>query len=71
MQRAIGVLSRLRIMRHHDNRLPMLTVQKLQQFEDFVGVLAVEIARRFVAQQQRWVGYNRTGNGDTLFLAAG
>ncbi len=38
---------------------------------DFVGALAVEIARRFVAEQKRRIGNDGAGDGDSLFLPSG
>ena len=49
----------------------MLAVERLQQIQDPVARLAVEVARRFVAQQQRRVRDNSAGNTDPLLLAAG
>ena len=60
----------MRVVRHHDDRLAVLAVQRLQQVEDFVARLAIEIAGRLVAQQQRRVRHDRAGDADALFLAA-
>ena len=48
----------------------MLAVQRLQQVEDLVAGLAVEIAGRLVAQQQRRVGDDGARDADALLLAA-
>ena len=70
MQRPLGALGRVRIVRHHDDRLAVLAVERLQQVEDLVAGLAVEIARRLVAEQQRRVGDDGARDADALFLAA-
>ena len=58
-------------MRDHDDGLAVLAVQLLQQAEHLLGGLAVEVAGRLVADQQRRVGDDRAGDRDALLLAAG
>ena len=70
MQRAPGALGRVRIVRDHHDRLPVIAVERLQQIEDLVAGLAIEIAGRLVAEQQRRVGDDRARNADALFLSA-
>ena len=53
MERALGALGGVRIVRHHDDRLAVVAVERLQQVENLVAGLAIEIAGRLVAQQQR------------------
>ena len=60
----------MRIVRHHDDRLAVLAVERLQQVEDLVAGLAVEVAGRLVAEQQRRVGDDGAGDADALLLAA-
>ena len=45
--------------------------QANDQIHDFIGAFAVEVAGRFVAEKEGWVGDDGAGNGDTLFLSAG
>jgi hypothetical protein len=56
VQRALGAFGRARIVRHHHDRLAVIAVERLQQVEDLVAGLAIEVAGRFVGQQQRRVG---------------
>ena len=71
MERAPGALGRVRVVRHHDDRLAVVAVERLQQVENLVAGLAIEIARRLVAQQQRRVGHDGARDADALLLAAG
>lgn len=64
-------LGRPGVVRHHDNGLAMVRVQRLQEVEDLVTRLAIQVAGRLVAQQQRGVGDDGAGNTDPLFLSAG
>ena len=65
-----GALGRVRIVRDHDDRLAVLAVERLQQVEDLVARLAIEVAGRLVAEQQRRVGDDGAGDADALLLAA-
>src|SRR4051794_8013977 len=58
VQRVRGVFGSLGIVRHHHNRLAVVAVERLQQGQDLLGRLTVEVARRFVADQQRRVGHD-------------
>ncbi len=71
MQRPLGAFSSARVVRDHDDGLAVLGVERLEQFENFITRSPIEIASRFVAQQQRRIGDDRTGNADALLLAAG
>ena len=51
MQCAARARGRVWIVGHHDNRLPVLAIQRLQQVEHFVAGLPVEISGRLVAEQ--------------------
>ena len=64
-------LGGLRVVGDHDDGLAVLAVELLQQAEDLLGGLAVEVAGRLVADQQRRIGDDRAGDGDALLLAAG
>ena len=61
----------MRIVRDHDDRLAVLAVERLQQIQDLVAGLAIEVAGRLVAEQQRRIGDDGAGDADALFLAAG
>ena len=71
VERAPGALGRVRVVRHHDDGLAVLAVERLQQVEHLVAGLAIEVARRLVAEQQCRVGDDRARDADALFLAAG
>ena len=71
MQRPLRAGGRMRIVRHHHDRLAVLAVERLEQVEDLVAGLAIEIARRLVAEQQRRIGDDRARDADALLLAAG
>ena len=71
MQRAPRAVGGVRIVRDHHDRLAVIAVERLQQVEDLVAGLAIEIAGRLVAEQQRRVGDDRARDADALFLAAG
>ena len=51
--------------------LPYSSLQRLEQVQDLVARLAIEVAGRLVAQQQRRIGDDRARDADTLFLATG
>ena len=70
VQRALGALGGVRIVRDHHDRLAVLAVERLQQIEDLVAGLAIEVAGRLVAEQQRRVGDDRARDADALLLAA-
>src|SRR5262245_34278416 len=48
----------------------MLPVQGPQQLEDLVPRLSIEVARRFVAEEQRRIRHDGSRDSDALFLAA-
>ena len=45
-------------------------VELLEQFHDLPPLIRVKVARRFVSQEQRGFGNDRTGDGNELLLAA-
>ena len=71
VQRAPRALGGVRIVGHHDDRLAVLAIERLQQVEDLVAGLAIEVAGRLVAEQQRRVGDDGARNADALLLSAG
>ena len=71
VQRAPRALGGVRVVRDHDDRLAVLAVERLQQVEDLVAGLAIEVAGRLVAEQQRRVGDDGARDADALLLAAG
>ncbi len=71
MQHMLGARRGVRIVRHHDDGLALLLIQRLQQIEDLIARLAVEVAGRLVAQQQRRIGNDRARDADALLLTAG
>ena len=60
----------MRIVRDHDDRLLVLAIECLQEIENLVARLAIEVARRLVAQQQRRIGDDRARDAHALLLAA-
>ena len=63
-------VGRVRVVRDHDDGLAVLAVERLQQVEDLVARLAIEVAGRLVAEQQRRIGDDRARDADALLLAA-
>ena len=61
------------IVRHHDDGLAVMFVQRLKQVENFIARLAVEVAGRLVAEQQVRVGDDRARDAvaDRARLTAG
>ena len=70
VQRPPRALGGVRIVRDHHDRLAVIAVERLQQVEDLVAGLAIEIAGRLVAQQQRRVGDDGARDADALLLTA-
>jgi hypothetical protein len=54
----------------HNNRLAVFRAKSFEQIQNFVSCLAVKIACRLVAKQQRWIGDDGARNTDTLLLSA-
>src|SRR5690349_15568565 len=71
LQLAAGMVGGLGVMRDHQDGLLVLAVELLQQAQDFIGRGAVQIAGRFVAEQDGRIGDNGAGNAHALLLAAG
>ena len=70
VQRPPRAIGGVRIVRDHDDRLAVIAIERLQQIEDLVAGLAIEIAGRLVAEQQRRVGDDGARDADALLLAA-
>ena len=58
------------IVRDHHDRFAVLAIQHLKQIENFLGTVAIEIAGRFVANENSGVGDDRSRNGHALLLTA-
>ena len=71
MQRPARAIGGVRIVRHHHDGLAVVGIQRLQQLEHLVAGLAIEIARRLVAKQQRRIGDDGPCDADALLLSAG
>ena len=70
VQRPLRARRGVRVVRHHDDGLVVIAVQGLEQVQDLVARLAIEVAGRLVAQQQRRVGDDGARDADALLLAA-
>ena len=57
-------------MRHHDERHLSLVTHLQQQIENVAAVRTIEVAGRFVGQNQRRIVGQRPGDGNALLLAA-
>ena len=62
--------SRMRIVRDHDDGLAHFNIELLQHIKYIAGGLFIEIARRFIAHQNRRVSHDRARNRNALLLAA-
>ena len=71
MERPPRPFGGVRIVRDHDDRLAVVAIERLQEVEDLVPGLAVEVAGRFITEQERRVRHDGTGDPDALLLAAG
>jgi hypothetical protein len=54
---------------HHEHGLLVLAHEDVQEVEDLARALAVEVARRLVAEQERGIGHDGPGDGHALVLA--
>jgi hypothetical protein len=63
------MVGRLRVVRHDDDRFAVFSIQKTEQIENFVGRVAVEVARWFITNEQRRIGDQRACDGDPLLLS--
>ena len=71
MHRASRARGGVRIVRDHDDRFPVLAIERLEQAKNLVAGFAVEIAGRLIAQQERSIGDDRAGDTDSLLFTAG
>src|SRR5713101_3923965 len=71
LQRALGVLRDVVLMRHKHHRQPLLLVQPLQDVHDLYRRAAVEVPGRLIRQQDRRPVHQRPGDGHPLLLPAG
>src|SRR5438034_4362696 len=58
------------IVRDHDDGLALIAIERLQQTQDFIARLAIQVAGRFVAQQDGWVRDDGACDADALLFAA-
>ena len=58
-------------MRDHDDGFAVLAVERLEQIQNFIARLAIQVARRLVAQQESRIGDDGAGDADPLLFAAG
>lgn len=58
------------VVRYHYYRRAILTIERMQQVHHLRAHLAVEITRRFVSKNNRWVPYNGAGYRYPLTLTA-
>src|SRR5438034_4139721 len=70
MPRHVRVRGGMRVVGHHHNRLAEVLVQTFENLQNLSGRMAVEVAGRFVCQQQRRIADDGASNGDALFLSA-
>ena len=59
------------VVGHHEQRDSQLVVDSLQELQNLLACLIVEIAGRFVRNDERWTGDDGPRNSDTLLLASG
>src|SRR6476646_2772989 len=71
MQRALGPRRRVWVVRHHDDGLSVIPIERLEEIENFVAGLAIEVARRLIAEEQRGIRDDRAREADALRLSAG
>src|SRR5262245_25340496 len=70
VERSTGALGRVRVVRHHHDRLLEFLVEPVEQREDLLAGLAVEVAGRLVGEQHRGIAHQRTRDRDALLLSA-
>src|ERR1041385_8168820 len=58
------------LVRDQNNRVP-LRLQTVEKGRDFITSLGVQVAGRFVGENDRWTVYQCSGNGHTLPLSTG
>src|SRR6266851_6997229 len=60
-----------RVVRDHQNGFVVLADQLIDEGHDFIGALAVQVARGLIAKQESRVRDDGARDGDALFLSAG
>ena len=68
---ALTALGGAGIVRHQQDRLVQPPAQLPHQIEDFFGRTRIQVARRFVGDDERGVRHDGAGDADTLLLTAG
>src|SRR5512145_2306076 len=68
---AIGSFRKPRIVGDDQRCAPSLEQQASEEFEHLIGRSCVEIARRFIREQQRWVHHQCSSYGHALLLPTG
>lgn len=71
VEHAIGILEVLRVMGHHDDRLLVDFVELLQDLKHVLSTFAVEVADRFIGEDDVGIIDQRAGDSDALLLSAG
>ena len=59
-----------RVVRHQDDREPVLAVELAEEIENLLARLRVEVAGRLIGDQERAAVDERAGDRDALLLAA-
>src|SRR5260221_428320 len=70
MNGPLSMAPEARVMRHHANGRSF-SMEFTEQIHDGVAVLGVEVARRFIRQENARFPTERTGDGDALLLSTG
>src|SRR5262245_48030716 len=71
MQRHMRAFGGVRVMGDHDDSLPHLAVEPLEEEEDLIGVPRVEIPGRLVGHEERGIADEGPRDRHALLLAAG
>jgi hypothetical protein len=50
------------IVGHHDDGFPVLSVERLEEAEDFIAGFPIEVSRGFIAKQEGGIGDNGADN---------
>src|SRR5215203_2534438 len=61
----------LRVVRDHDDRLPVFFVQFAEHVEHYLRILGIEVSRWLVGENDCGTVYDRTCESDALLFAAG
>ena len=66
----VRIGSRVRVVGNHHDRFLEILIQALQNLKHLGCRVAIEIACRFVSQQQGGIAHDCASNRDALFLTA-